>query len=496
MSLARRRHVLGVLSLALFAACRSAPLPPPSRIVLFSLDSVRADRLDPRVAPELAAIAEEGVWFRDFHAAATYTLPSHMSIFTGLDPAEHGVLGRGSRLPEGIETLPERLRRAGYRTQGFHEGGFVAARFGFDRGFEDYRDLHRGELVQGAREEVLAWLRSFRNERWFLFLHTYNAHFPYGGFRRYRAAKPDRGLPDDEELERLRRRYAGGRGGKSTPRELRILCTLYNFLADPRGPFLGCGGNEFPSDFARTRFYEDDLAEIRRSYDERVREIDRLIGDIRDVLRELGRWEDTLLVVTSDHGEALFEHGRSKHGAVPFEEVVHVPLVISYPQGLRNRRGPRAIRGLAWHLDLAPTILRLAGLAAEPSPGAMDLAAVLSGEAEIPPARAIFPAVLDERHPPGEPPPRVVLEGALKLHALDGARSRLFDLQADPGERIDLASARPEDRARLRALLEGHLGQLRPRLVGNAESPPVDATPTPTLPDEEAERLRSLGYLQ
>jgi hypothetical protein len=114
----------------------------PGRIILFSMDTVRADRVSgygtATTTPNLEEITAEGVRFVDFYAAASFTLPATMSIFTGLDALEHGVWNEAAVLAPDVPTLAELLRKAGYRTQAFHEGGYVDAEFGFDRGFDQY----------------------------------------------------------------------------------------------------------------------------------------------------------------------------------------------------------------------------------------------------------------------------------------------------------------------------------------------------------------------
>jgi hypothetical protein len=194
----------------------------PGRIILLSMDTVRADAVDSaELAPNLAAVAEQGVRFEAFYAASNYTIPSHMSIFTGLDPAEHGVTLAHARLSPSVPTLAELLGEAGYRTRGFHEGGFIEARFGFARGFEVYRRYPRVEVVREALPAVLEWMGDRGSEPYFLFLHTYAAHFPYGGFDRYRREHPERGLPTDATLREWRRRWPGrGPLGKAAASEI------------------------------------------------------------------------------------------------------------------------------------------------------------------------------------------------------------------------------------------------------------------------------------
>jgi arylsulfatase A-like enzyme len=493
-------------------AAAAAPADRPGRIILLSMDTVRADRVSGYGAadttPAITRIAAEGALFRDFYAASNYTIPSHMSIFTGLDPAEHGVIRKEARLDPAVPTLAELLRDAGYRTRGFHEGGFVESRFGFARGFETYRRYPRLEVVRRNLPSVLEWMRKHRDEPYFLFLHTYAAHFPYGGFERYRREHPERGLPTDEELAELRRRFPGPdllsrKAQRALPAELRRTCTLYNELAETHAILLPCGGYMLDEEAPRSPHFEADLAAIRRSYDERIRLIDGAVAEIRATLEELGLWEDTLFVITADHGEAFYEHGLARHDYVPFQEVMRVPLVISYPRAF-GERGGRVVEGAAWHLDLMRTILRLARVEPPEGVGGIDLSAVFGGEVSLPVQRAVYPVVLRSAHREPLPLRRVTVRGASKRiegHALFGdERGLLFDLATDPGERRNLRDDRPEEMAALDVLTahyERGLRQTRP--VHQSTGRALDAgaaQPAAELTPELESQLRELGYAQ
>lgn len=495
----------------------AAPAPTgspdrPGRILLLSMDTVRADRVtgyaDVGNTPAVGRLAAEGALFRDFYAASNYTIPSHMSIFTGLDPAEHRVTTNGARLDPGVPTLAELLKASGYRTRAFHEGGFVGKRFGFGRGFDVYRFYPRVEVVREALPSVLAWIERHRAEPWFLFLHTYAAHFPYGGFERYREEHPERGLPSDEELRALRERFPQSdilpeAVRRKLPEELRVTCSLYNQLADRPRSLLPCGGYELDEAFRSSPHYASDLAAIRRSYDERIRLIDAAVARIRATLEGLGQWDDTLLIVTSDHGEAFFEHGLDRHEYVPFQEVMRVPLVISYPRWFGDRGG-QVVTGAAWHPDLLPTVLKLAGVPLPRGARGLDLSAVLARGGDLPEDRPVFPSVLRPAHKEQLPLRRVTVRGNLKR--IQGSplygpeEGLLFDLVADPGERHDLRAARPEDTAALDALLRAYEAALRPtRPVHQLTGLPLwnDQRAAPVeLGDETLEQLRELGYAE
>ncbi|MEE2678109.1 MAG: sulfatase [Myxococcota bacterium] len=478
----------------------------PARIVLLSVDTARDDRIDAETAPAIARLAAEGARAERFYAASNYTLPSHMSIFTGLDPQEHGVTRDAARLAPGVPTLAELLAASGYRTRAFHEGAYVEARFGFARGFEAYRRHPHVDVVRDALPDVLDWIRDQDDAPWFLFLHTYAAHFPYGGFARYRSEAPERALPPDGVIDDLRRRYPGERlygpaRRDALPADERYLCSLYNQLAEAHGTLLPCGSDVLDEAFRAAPEAEGDLAAIVRSYDARIGEVDEAVARIRETLESLGQWEDTLFVITADHGESFYEHGLPKHEYVPFDEVLRVPLVISWPEFF-GERGGVLVAGPAWHLDLLPTLLSLAGISPPEGLAGKDLSPVLAGEAALPADRSVFPAILRPAHKEQRPLRRVAIQGDSKRiegHAVFGDEAGfLFDLAADPGERHNLRTLRPGEVAALDAAIASWEAGLSPRApIHQGTGLPItgEADPVEIAPDLR-EGLRQLGYVE
>jgi arylsulfatase A-like enzyme/4-amino-4-deoxy-L-arabinose transferase-like glycosyltransferase len=482
---------------------------PPARIILFSIDTVRADRVggfgSGEATPHLRSIAAAGTRFTRFYAASSYTIPSHMSIFTGLDPAAHGVISEEARLAPEVPVLAELLRKRGYVTQAFHEGVYVAPRFGFDRGFDEYRRQGWIQVVREALPSLLSWMREADDTPYFLFLHTYAPHFPYGGYQLYRRAHPERGLPGITGIRRLRGLFPptkqGREAARSIPEPLRATCTLYNQLAPNHRAHLGCGDNRLPEDFPQTANFATDRAALLRAYDARLALVDRAIGRIRDTLVGLGQWKDTLLVVTSDHGEAFFEHGLYRHGHVPFEEVLRVPLVVSYPR-LLETRGRRVVDTLAWHLDLAPTILRLAGGEPPASWRGVDLTPLMLGAG--PKRRAVFPLVLRPPNRGPADPRRVAVRGDLKFIEGDedfgDPEGLLFDLASDRRERTNLRDSRAREFAELAQAADRWSASLELRPPVHQRTGEVLGRDGPVEPvelsEEEREELRALGYVE
>jgi arylsulfatase A-like enzyme len=466
-----------------YATLAPRPEGPGPNVVLVTVDTLRADHLGcygyPRpTSPFLDGLAREGTLFRDASASAAWTKPATGTILTGLHPSRHGALYHGSLLhvPEGERTLAEAFREHGYVTAGFVANPNLKKVFAFDRGFDAYFDapvedtltlacirgtwfgrllmeLLRHQFnwnyendVSRMNREVLAWLEKNSHQRFFLYAHYIDPHIPYDPPARYR-----------EEFEQ-----AHG-------------LALFN---------------------ERKR-----LVGIDR-YDGEIRYTDDGLRELVEKLRQLGAWENTLFVLTSDHGEEFFEHGVLGHGFSLYQEVVRVPLVL---------RGPSVPAGVVVEapvqiLDLAASLLDLAGTgvdelgdgrsflgrirtaalgsAAEPSPEFIYLESEF-GQDESDPRAFVFSGlrmgpwklVLTERNqffPPADP---------------RYGREALYDLASDPAERRNLFR---EDEHQ--ALIEGLLGRLRGHAEFLAEHGFRDVPPAVLTPEVEAE-LRALGYI-
>ncbi|HJO23653.1 MAG: sulfatase [Myxococcota bacterium] len=490
---ARHRKRTVLLLLAGLAACtpEPEPLPNPQRIVLVSLDTVRADALanpSPEELPNLTALAAEGAHFSQAWAAASYTLPSHAAMLTGHDAAEHPLDAEHPSLDTDTPTLAERLRTAGFATAGFHEGGYLREGYGFGRGFELYQLLPRRGMIQKTFDLVLDWIETHADERFFLFVHTYAAHDPYGGWDTLRREHPELGLPAAPAVRALADEYPDDDPAQLPPVH-RQLFQLYNPLADRDRHRVDVVARRPVEAVAESPYFALGVAAMRAGYAARVRSIDTAIGRLRERLEALGLWEDTLLVVTSDHGEAFYEHGQPWHGYSPYEEVLRVPWIISWPR-LFADRGPVEIEAPVWHLDLVPTLLALVGLEPDVSLRGHNLSGALAQTEELESERDLFPLVLEVDFLDREPPRRVAIHPPLKFvpyhprfHA-DG--DQLFDLETDPGETRNLLAAQPEEARKLRIAADAYEAGLR-----------RPSAPATTGPDAETfEDLRRLGYVE
>jgi arylsulfatase A-like enzyme len=337
---------------ALAGGCgRAAPEPARSNVVLIVLDTVRADRLGayggPRpTTPNLDAFAAQGILFARARAPSPYTSTSHASLFASVDPEVHGVWNKmieggrtryGDALSPNAATLAETLRDAGWQTAAVADGGNVSPETGLDQGFDLF-----DSRTNGAPERVdraLRWLEQERDPArpFFLFLHTYEAHIPY--------------VPDAAEVARFAPGYSG-------PLRAAYERALAMAAADPAARKRQRIQLECYKPVVEGReLSQEDRDFYLALYDAEIALADREIGRFLAALDAAGLDEDTIVIVTSDHGEAFWEHGYHGHHHV-FEELLRVPLIV---------RGPGAPRGARRNddvglLDLMPSLLGALGV--------------------------------------------------------------------------------------------------------------------------------------
>lgn len=408
----------------------------PRNLLLISIDTLRADHLSlygysRKTSPELEAWSRKAVVFRRAVTSATTTLPSHTSLFTGIEASRHGV--HRSALPPGLDTLADHLRRAGWRTAARTGGGYLHPFFGLNRGFERF-SFHRpgidrpGELAAGLAV-VGPWLEELRDEPFFLFLHTYEVHAPYRPRPEYLPQFSPGPIPEGLVWQVPER--------DSEATGYRVVADPRYLLRgeDPNGPELGAAS----------------VAQAEAYYDSSIRYVDSLLGGLFADLERLGLAENTVVVVTSDHGEAFGEHGEGGHGYL-YDNNAVVPLVIRAPGAPAGRTVLEQVRSV----DVAPTVLDLLGAPPMPDTDGVSLRPVLAEETpQPPPADAITTAANTGFG--------LALRTAdlLELHVDNGlwppgrGATALFDLRADPGETRDLHLEHPRTRELVRRLLAG-----------------------------------------
>ena len=446
------RAIWLLLAISAFAVgCGEAPRA--RNLLLISLDTLRADHLgcygyQRPTSPFLDRLASQGVLFEQAYATSPWTLPSHASLFTGLYPSQHGVMTEEFSLPTDLPTLAEALRGRDFATAGFVSGIFLGPRFGLGRGFERYvviptRAKSGGSATSlGATDRVsaggLEWLAAQQGRPFFLFLHYFDIHSDYRPEPRFAAlfGKPYQGPVD------------------GSTRQLRA------FLR------------------RQIAFDADDRAHLVDLYDAEIRQLDQALESLFAQLRESGEFAQTVVVVTADHGEELFDHGGVFHGRTQYQEMLRVPLIIvgpGIPSGLRIDQPVSLV-------DLAPTLLTSFGAPVPSAVSGRDLAPLWREGGAGWPERDLFA----EANSPsdGGSPQRAVLRGRWKLILHEGGERELFDLRDDPLERVNRAMAEPEQTADLASQLSATLGMTR------------EAPALPRLSRDMRKQLEALGYLR
>jgi arylsulfatase len=423
------------------------------RIVLISVDTLRPSHLGTyghvrKTSPNLDALAARGAVFEDASSTAPWTLPAHSSMLTGFYAEQTRARTTNGVLAEGIPTIAEALLAEGFRTSGFANVIWLRTVRDLNRGFENWKLLPADETTKGAAEHItdlgIEFLEQNEGQRCFLFLHYFDTHSPYLSRPEFERAF----LPSDfRESSRV----------TGTAMQLGLAS----------------------ADNAYIDFSQQEQEDLKKLYDAGILQLDRTLGRLFRFIDERFGFDSTLVIVTSDHGEAFFEHGYFSHGQDQYQEQLHVPLILRggpVPAGVRVD-APTSI------IDIAPTIFAAAGVASKKKLPGVDLGSYW-GEREI----AGDERVLYSQSAPGTDKDviRMARRGRFKLITnSESGQRELYDLAEDPTEQRDLSKARPKLADELSALM----GQF---FVHPDEDPPnpLDLDP------ETVERLQELGYIE
>jgi arylsulfatase A-like enzyme len=423
-----------VAALALLALCAALVLgralrpQPPLNVIIVSLDDLRADRLGAYgyardTTPQIDAFAREGVIFTDALTQFTSTWHSHRALFSGRYPFRPG-----DRV-----FLAELFRARGYRTAAFTGGGYLNRKFGLDRGFDLYFDAHDYTGLDLTLGPALEWLGQNRNEPFFLFLHTYDIHCPWSPPEPYRSL------------------FVGDR--------------VSGFEIGDK-----CGKDYFN----RIEMTPEDYAVLSAAYDGNLKWADSLLAPLFSHLDAWGLYDTTLVVLLSDHGEGLGEHGGYVgHGAL-YEEEIRVPLILRMP-GV----APGVVDEPAQLMDVVPTVLAALGLELPPDLDGVDLGPYLRGRRSFDGVRPRITQTISNHL-------AFRVDSRWKLVVdKQGRLEALFDLERAPSENV--LTSHPQ----VARLMKRQLDQLGGAGSLSAAAPPPATTRDPDL----AEQLRALGYV-
>jgi arylsulfatase A-like enzyme len=442
------RLALAFLAALCAQACAPAPLPHARNLILISIDTLRPDMLgaygyDRQSSPTLDALAAWGALFETAVSPSPWTLPAHASMLTGLYPKRHGMKSHAYSLGPETRTLAERLAEHGFHTAAIVNSHNLSERYGLHRGFRDHSYVVESERrIEPTEVESVAleWLASVPSERFFLFLHYYDVHSDY------------RALPTYERWS-ARSGRASADGSTHQLRQFRD---------------------------GEIALGEADAARLEDLYVAGIRQMDDGIARLLAALRERSLLADTLLVVTSDHGEEFLAHGGVLHGRTQFEDVLRVPLLLVGPGVPKRVRVPEP----ASLIDLVPTVLARLGLPPAEGLDGVDLTPLLRERVTSLRDRTLFSEA--DHGNPREDATRSIRSGQWKgILERESGSFELYDLASDPNEQHPVTS-RPELAARLRSELDDFMRD---------ERPPDPARAVTPLDPEDARRLEALGYL-
>jgi arylsulfatase A-like enzyme len=397
----------------------------------------------------LKQLATEGTHMEQAYAPTATTGPTHATLLTSLYPIAHGVLKNGMDLDGGLVTLAEVLKAHGYATAAVVSSFALHSKFGYGQGFDVYQDhfeprrstLFYEELwgravdegfdqrADETTSEAIALLKELSDQErpFFLFVHYFDPHNPYS----------------------------------------------------PPEPWVGRFGTGAPADRS--------VRAAINAYDEEIAFADHEIGRLLSYLDASGRFRDTLVIVTADHGEGLMQHGHMRHGVHIYEEAVRVPLIFRLPGRIAVGR---TLREPVELLDVMPTVLELVGVAGSEELQGRSLVAALGGSASLDPKRPVY---LYRRHYAAEKVGEIPVAGQKfgirsgpwkYIEGTEEGTRELFDLENDPGEEHDVREEFPGVAEYLRLQI-ADWKQAYGRDVG-----------IETLSPEDAQRLEALGYVE
>jgi arylsulfatase A-like enzyme len=459
-----RTRALPAALLATLAACGPGTRPAqetlvevagwPAPIIFVMIDTLRADHTsllgyERDTTPFLSELAESSIVFERAHAAAAWTRPSVASVFTSRLPEAHGCEDRKGVLSESLTLLPEVLQSAGYETRGVITNGMIADTWGFDQGWDSYRFVKRRPMREYTDAGLLELfvtqaLDALAPPPFFLYLHYVDPHEPY-------LLHPEHEWDPD---------YDGTFNGE--------VATLEPFR------------HRTPSPANRQRVVD--------LYDGEVAYMDRHLRRLFDELQTRGLLDQSWIVITSDHGEGLWDHGEMGHAGQVQQEVLHVPLLIRPPGGLET---PMRVSEPISLIDVAPTLVQFVGLNVPAEWDGRSWAPYLGGGPRSPARPVVSDEEVDGKRL------ATVVDGRWKLVVdLDSGDRALYDLVRNPDELEELAID-PVDTPHAEA--ERLEQELSAALSAAARRRPADAIELREelreLPPDVAAQMEALGYV-
>jgi arylsulfatase A-like enzyme len=461
-------------------------------IILISIDTLRFDHLScngyhRQTTPKLDRIAAEGVQFTRAYSTAVWTPPAHASMFTGLYPSQHGVVDE-KKLNEQIPTLAEVLHKNGYHTAGFVNNPAVGQLTGLQRGHETFQEIWQGlsrhqifkrvvqkieniagytdNLANKTNQLVRSWIKEIRKREapFYLFIHYIEPHNPLAAPRPFKGKYQDRQSIRQSDMNKIRE-------VANNP----LVCLTDNLSLN-----------------------EAEIALLTALYDEEIAYLDYRIGELYDWIRSEKLLDNTLLIITADHGEHLGEKGLFSHVSSLYEPIVHVPLVMSYPRLIEAGTLNNALVQL---IDIMPTVLHVSGIDDQ----SLGLAGIpllpmrreddyhdfiiAEWEGRIPHFVRARLNKMNKSHETGKYTRKLsmIRKGPYKFIQSSNGSAELYNIDNDAEESTNLAEVHPDISEQLRKTLKTWQENTGQKGEGGGEDIFID--------DLVKKRLQNLGYM-
>lgn len=478
-----------LITLSFLLGCPNLPLLTQDNatcsncnIILISIDTLRQDVLGvyggtPSVSPQIDAFARSATVYDEYYAVSPYTAPAHTSMFTGLSPIAHnvcnigtGAVGRCKPLPQSVETLASFFRRKGYQTSAIHNHGNLAGQVGLERGFDEFEGVSTPQIFFKAVEKVAQFEET--KKPFFLFIHTYQAHDPYLTEHRYASKFED---PP----------YQGNIVGEES--KFRELVRSFNIKK-------GVAADQFDWNDWHKIFWDrvkikeqQEIKYLFQLYQGAVNKVDDQIGHFFKGIS--GALKNTVVIITSDHGEEFGEHGQFVHQQV-FREVTKIPLVIRHPQIKKLTR----VNVPVSQTELACMLSKAVGAVPPTQFGSCLLNSTQSE------ARTLFQSCPEhEKYGAFKGRGHLVVDGRFGPNRNSQQEVFYFDHRTDPFEKNNLWPKSEEAQALYQELRQHVVEQMQEaRELKKADMHqetrelPIS---TPTLLPNHMRQLKALGYL-
>lgn len=422
-------------------------------IILIVIDTLRADHVscygyERNITPNIDRLASEGVLFKNAIVTSPWTLPSVASILTSQYPSVLGIREKIKPIDSSFPTLSGMLKQYNYTTHGIVSHVLLSARLGFGRGFDSYDEKsmfgHEGISSPPVTQKAVSFLQQSHNKPFFLFLHYFDPHFNY------------------------------------------LLHKGYNYYPSYSGK-LKSGESILKLWQIRHSLSQDDIRYLVSLYDSEIAFTDEYIGRLFDGLKKQGLYDNSIIILTADHGEEFMERGWIGHTVTLYQELIRVPFIMKLP-GYKAK----IVNSPVSLIDVVPTIYRQLGLEV---PDGLDGKALDFGHGPSVARGPVFSETFNPQiHQPGRIKPiafRSIVLGDSKLIYDEIRNSRqMYDLSDDQYEQNDLSAQNSERNNRLKALLSNWINYVKTK---QKLGPVYDESELFT--PEQRKQLESLGYL-